>query len=149
RMAASAVIPSSVRRSSSMSEVGGSGRRLAGAAIVVLILGSGLAMTAARAQVSGDPKSADPVARGQYLINAAGCIGCHTDAKSGGADLAGGRAFATPFGTFYSPNISADPSYGIGRWSAADFAQALHEGLRPDGQYLYPVFPFTSFTGMS
>jgi hypothetical protein len=31
---------------------------------------------------------------------------CHTVA--GGEKLAGGRALATPFGTFYSPNIAPD-----------------------------------------
>ena len=42
--------------------------------------------------------------------------------------LAGGPALATPFGTFYGPNITPDPTYGIGRWSDADFIRALREG---------------------
>lgn len=52
----------------------------------------------------------------------------------------------TPFGTFYGPNISRDPTYGIGAWSDADFIQALRQGLRPDGTHLFPAFPYTSFT---
>ena len=63
--------------------------------------------------------------------------------------LAGGRALATPFGTFYGPNITPDRDIGIGAWSEADFHRALREGIGRDGEYLYPVFPFTSFTGMS
>src|SRR5262249_46927965 len=55
----------------------------------------------------------------------------------------------TPFGTFYGPNITPDPTYGIGRWSDADFLRALHDGVAPDGSNLYPVFPYTSFTRMT
>jgi mono/diheme cytochrome c family protein len=87
--------------------------------------------------------------RGGYLFGAADCAGCHTDAKNGGKPLAGGRALATPFGTFYGPNITPDPQYGIGKWSEADFRRALREGLGPDGSHLFPVFPFPSFTGMT
>ena len=46
------------------------------------------------------------VTRGEYLVHAGGCFSCHTVA--GGEKLAGGRALATPFGTFYSPNITPD-----------------------------------------
>jgi hypothetical protein len=60
--------------------------------------------------------------------------------------LAGGRAIATPFGSFYSPNITPDPETGIGRWTDAEFLKALREGLRPDGANYFPVFPYPSFT---
>ena len=88
----------------------------------------------------------DPVARGEYLTRAGGCFSCHTDAAHGGAPLAGGRALATPFGTFYSPNITPDRDTGIGAWTAADFARALRQGVRPDGANYFPVFPYPSFT---
>ena len=91
----------------------------------------------------------DQVQRGAYLFTAAGCAGCHTDAKHDGAPLAGGRALATPFGTFYGPNITPDRQTGIGQWSLADFHRALREGKGKDGEFLFPVFPFTTFTGMS
>jgi mono/diheme cytochrome c family protein len=90
--------------------------------------------------------SSDLVARGAYLANAADCVACHTDREHGGRPYAGGRMIATPFGTFYSPNITPDPGTGIGRWSEAQFARALRDGMRPDGANLYPVFPYTSFT---
>src|SRR5689334_18752484 len=89
----------------------------------------------------------DTVERGEYLLRAGGCVSCHTSA--GGQPLAGGRAFATPFGTFYSPNISSDPETGIGRWTDAQFLRALREGVRPDGSNYFPVFPYPSFTGIS
>jgi mono/diheme cytochrome c family protein len=89
----------------------------------------------------------DAIARGEYLVHAGGCTSCHT--TPGGTPFAGGRALATPFGTFYSPNITPDPETGIGRWSDADFLRALRQGVRPDGAYYFPVFPYTSFTNIS
>ena len=89
---------------------------------------------------------ADSAARGAYLAAAAGCEQCHTDAKNGGQLYAGGRALATPFGTFYSPNITPDPETGIGRWSDGQFLRALRDGVRPDGANYFPVFPYPSFT---
>jgi mono/diheme cytochrome c family protein len=87
--------------------------------------------------------------RGEILFKAADCAACHTDVKGGGQPLAGGRPLATPFGTFYGPNITSDKQYGIGAWSAAQFHDALRKGVDRAGHYLFPVFPFTSFTGMS
>jgi mono/diheme cytochrome c family protein len=86
------------------------------------------------------------VERGRYLMAAGGCYACHTDAKNKGEPLAGGTAIKTPFGTFYGPNITPDPTYGIGRWSDADFIRALREGIGPDGRHFFPAFPYPSFT---
>ena len=86
--------------------------------------------------------------RGAYLTRAAGCMGCHTDRKDNGAPYAGGRALKTPFGTFYSPNITADKETGIGAWSDDDFLAAVKRGIRPDGSHYFPVFPYTSYTLM-
>lgn len=96
-------------------------------------------------------KAGDPAAieRGAYLFAAADCAACHTDEKGGGAPLAGGRPIKTIFGTFFSPNITPDATTGIGRWNEADFHRAMREGKGRHGEYLYPVFPFPSFTGMS
>ena len=77
------------------------------------------------AQTAGD----DPVKRGEYIFNAAGCLGCHTESKEA-PRLAGGRALKTPFGTFYGPNITPDPETGIGGWTDEDFIRALREGYR-------------------
>ena len=89
----------------------------------------------------------DVVTRGEYLVRAGGCFSCHT--AGGGPKLAGGRALATPFGTFYTPNITPDPDTGIGRWTDAQFLRALREGVRPDGANYFPVFPYPSFTGIT
>jgi len=89
----------------------------------------------------------DAVTGGEYLVRAGGCFSCHT--APGGQKLAGGRALATPFGTFYSPNITPDPDTGIGRWTDGQFLRALREGVRPDGTNYFPVFPYPSFTGIT
>ncbi|MBT4490246.1 MAG: cytochrome c [Rhodospirillaceae bacterium] len=88
------------------------------------------------------------VQRGEYLTRAAGCISCHTDGKAGGKPFAGGRGLKTPFGIYYSPNITADPETGIGGWSDPDFLNAVKRGIRPDGAHYFPVFPYTSYTQM-
>jgi mono/diheme cytochrome c family protein len=115
----------------------GAARYLRRAAVVVV-----LAM-AVRAEAAEDA-----VTRGAYLVRAAGCVGCHTDAKGKGPAFAGGRALKTPFGIYYTPNITPDKETGIGGWSDQDFLNALRQGLRPDGSHYLPVFPYTTYTRM-
>ena len=100
---------------------------------------------------SGEASAADQaqVQRGEALFKAADCTACHTDVKGGGQPLAGGRPLATPFGTFFSPNITSDKRDGIGAWSEVEFRQALRDGKGLHGEYLFPVFPYPSFTGMT
>lgn len=83
------------------------------------------------------------------VFAAADCASCH--ARPGQPDrlkLGGGLALASPYGTFRVPNISPDPVDGIGAWSVADLANALLSGVSPAGKHYYPVFPYTSYTGM-
>jgi mono/diheme cytochrome c family protein len=105
----------------------------------------------AAGQVRAQSNAADAgqIAQGEYLVRAAGCIACHTDEKNGGARFAGGRALKTPFGTYFSPNITPDEATGIGAWSDDDFVAALRYGERPDGSHYFPVFPYTSYTRMT
>jgi mono/diheme cytochrome c family protein len=91
--------------------------------------------------------SADPVARGRELVQLGDCQSCHT--ARGGAPFAGGRPIPTPFGTFYSPNITPDARTGLGSWSATNFWHALHNGYSKDGTLLYPTFPYTNYTRIS
>lgn len=89
------------------------------------------------------------VSKGQYVAQAAGCIGCHTDTKAGSVAFAGGRALKTPFGVFYGPNITPHRETGLGAWSEADFKRAIRLGERRDGEHYFPAFPYPSFTGMT
>lgn len=92
------------------------------------------------------PFAATPmqIERGRYLALAGNCAGCHT--VRGGAAYAGGLGIGTPFGTVYASNLTPDPAHGIGRWSAAHFWRAMHNGRSKDGRLLYPAFPYPSFT---
>jgi mono/diheme cytochrome c family protein len=104
----------------------------------------------AQTQGTGTPPdlaSKDVLARGEYLARAADCAACHT--VPGSAAFAGGVAFKLPFGTLYSPNITADKATGIGDWSDDDFVRAMHAGVDKEGHLLYPAFPYTSYTAMS
>ncbi|MSP68505.1 MAG: hypothetical protein EXQ96_10565 [Alphaproteobacteria bacterium] len=89
------------------------------------------------------------VERGRRIFDAGGCLACHTDVKAAGPPLAGGRGLKTPFGTFYAPNISPDPDFGIGRWTDADFLRAMQGGVSPTGAHYYPAFPYPTFTRAS
>jgi len=95
--------------------------------------------------------AADPaaVARGAYLAAVAGCDQCHTDTKSGGSPYAGGRKFATEFGTITTPNITSDRMTGIGDWSTADFVRAMCWGVAPDTTHYVPSFPFSAYSRLS
>jgi mono/diheme cytochrome c family protein len=85
-------------------------------------------------------------ANGLTTFNAGGCSSCH--AVPGQPDrlrLGGGLAIPSPFGIFYVPNISPDPVDGIGRWTDADFVNAVTKGTTPAGTHYFPAFPFTSY----
>ena len=84
---------------------------------------------------------------GEYLFSIAGCLACHT--TEDGDPLAGGRAFETPYGTFYSPNITPDPKTGVGAWSSTEFVAAVRHGQAPDGSAYFPVFPYPSYRLMT
>ena len=91
---------------------------------------------------------ADPLKRGEYLAHAADCIACHT--ARGGQPYAGGFAFNLPvIGTMYSTNITPDKETGIGNYTDQQFLDALHKGMRADGQHLYPGMSYASYTYMT
>jgi mono/diheme cytochrome c family protein len=123
----------------------GSSRLLAGVALALTVR---LCAAADSLPAADGAPAAGPVEAGRYLFRAAGCAACHTDADAGGAFLAGGRAFETPFGTFYSPNITPHAQHGIGAWSAEQFVAAVTRGVGPGSIHYYPVFPYPSYARM-
>jgi mono/diheme cytochrome c family protein len=90
---------------------------------------------------AGDP------ARGAQVAAIAGGCGCHTIAD--GPVGAGGKKIPTPFGTFYSTNITGDRDTGIGSWSDDEIDAALRRGVLPDGAIESPVMPYYRYAGMS
>lgn len=89
----------------------------------------------------------EAVQRGAYLARIGNCALCHT--APGGTSYAGGKGIPTPFGTVYTSNLTPHAETGLGRWSAEDFWQAMHNGHSRDGHLLYPAFPYTSFTQLA
>ena len=72
------------------------------------------------------------VVREKLVFNAGGSASCHaTPGQNDRLKIGGGLALASPFGTFRPPNISPDPIDGIGKWSAADLANAQSVGSLP------------------
>jgi mono/diheme cytochrome c family protein len=116
----------------------------------------------------------DLVARGQYLVNIAGCDGCHTPFRAEFANpeltpqqlqtlsmyerstkdpelyLAGGRVFDLgPAGIIVATNITPDPETGIGNWTDEQIETAMRTGATPDGRQLIPIMPYTAYNQMS
>lgn len=117
---------------------------------VVIVAGLGVAIYMLK-PVNGPVRDLTLVGdaeRGAYLITIGGCVACHTDRDNGAAELSGGPALATSFGTFYAPNITPHPTAGIGNWTLAQFSDAMSDGNGPQG-HLYPVFPYENYTLMS
>ena len=127
---------------------------LAGFAVVVVGIGAGL-------WVASAPQTLDPAVlksiapgdakAGEMVFWAGGCAACHAAPGSKGGNLlklAGGVELNTDFGVFVTPNISPDPDDGIGKWTFADFANALQRGVDPHGRNLYPAFPYPSYARM-
>ncbi|OEF62586.1 diheme cytochrome c-553 [Enterovibrio norvegicus] len=92
--------------------------------------------------------SAD-IENGEYVFHLSGCAACHSTAAKKDAPLAGGKRIRTPFGIITSTNITPDDEFGIGGWSRAEFADAVRQGISPQGVHYYPAFPYTSYIKMS
>jgi mono/diheme cytochrome c family protein len=95
------------------------------------------------------PAREPDLANGERLYHAGSCISCHRPPKaSPGADPAlpsGGAPFATPVGTFFPQNLTPDAETGLGRFTPADFVNAMTRGLSPSGRHYFPAFPYASY----
>src|SRR5687768_9470288 len=81
------------------------------------------------------------MSQGEYLARVGNCVACHS--VPGGAPFAGGLKMAVPkVGVIYATNITPDPETGIGSYTFEDFDAAMREGIRKDGQHLYPAMPY-------
>jgi mono/diheme cytochrome c family protein len=95
-----------------------------------------------------DDQNFNQLQRGQYLTVVGDCAACHTLPGSGHA-FAGGRPIETPFGMMYSPNITPDPTTGIGAWTNQEFVNALTQGTGRHGTRLYPAMPYAYYTKLT
>ncbi|WP_232830316.1 cytochrome c [Oceanicella sp. SM1341] len=105
------------------------------------------------ATVASPPaRAAADLARGAYLVEAIGACGnCHTPFGPQGPDqaraLSGRLVEDNAAFTAYAPNIT--PAGPSGRWSDAELARAIREGIRPDGSLIGPPMPFALYRGLS
>jgi mono/diheme cytochrome c family protein len=118
------------------------GRHHMRAILAAVLLCGASAFCAAQAE-----HSAEIIAHGKALTEAADCGSCHT--ADPGKPFAGGKRIDTPFGAIYSPNLTPDRDTGIGAWSDGAFYGALRYGVDPDGPRYYPAFPYPYFTKMT
>lgn len=91
-------------------------------------------------RASNDPEI---IERGRYLVlGPAHCPSCH-----GERAMSGGRRFDLgPLGAVMAPNISSDPTAGIGALSDAMLVRSLRYGVARSGRPLLPIMPFAEMT---
>jgi mono/diheme cytochrome c family protein len=80
-------------------------------------------------RLAARPDPANAVATGKYLVESAGCYGCHGPQLTGGAGPPPGGANITPV--------------GIGGWSERDFLVAIRTHRRPNGTAIDEAMPRT------
>jgi len=117
--------------------------------MVRLFVCAALVATAASAQDN------DRLARGTYLMNSiVACGNCHVQRGEKGRPLmekglSGGMVFDEQPFKAYAPNITPDPDTGVGKWTDAQLAKAIREGIRPDGSVIGPPMPIIFYRGMA
>ena len=95
------------------------------------------------------------LARGKYLMDGpVACGNCHVARGEQGQPLldkglSGGLLFDEPPFKAYAANITPDPETGIGRWTDAQLAKAIREGVRPDGGLIGPPMPIEFYRHLS
>lgn len=113
-----------------------------------------LALAALGFAAPGRAQDAPLLERGRYLVEVtAACGNCHTPKGPGGnipgRDLAGGFTIDAPPFRAVASNITPDAETGIGRWTDAQLARAIREGIRPDGSLIGPPMPFEFYRHLS
>jgi mono/diheme cytochrome c family protein len=89
---------------------------------------------------------ANPVKRGEYLVNALACPVCHSPVDEErrmlpGMRLAGGlRMQLSPFGVYPTGNLTSDKETGLGNWTDDEIKRVITKGTLRDGTRLLP-FP--------
>lgn len=111
----------------------------------------GVAGTVSGAETHPSPENGDPLSRGEYLVRGpAGCGNCHTPIGPEGfiaaQELAGRLVDDNDAFTAYAPNIT--PGGRVAKWSDAELARAIREGIRPDGSIIGPPMPFALYKGL-
>ncbi|HSV46324.1 MAG TPA: c-type cytochrome [Ramlibacter sp.] len=108
-----------------------------------------LGLSAVQAQAPGS------VERGKSLMEGiVACGNCHFARGPQGQPLAekglsGGMLFDEPPFKAYAANITPDAETGIGKWTDAQLAKAIREGIRPDKSVIGPPMPIEFYRHLS
>jgi cytochrome c553 len=100
--------------------------------------------------------------KGKYLVTkVALCLDCHSERNfeyfSGpiidGTEGQGGELFdhknvGVP-GTIYARNITPDEATGIGTWSDDEIFRAITQGIRKNGDTLFPLMPYPAYNQLA
>jgi mono/diheme cytochrome c family protein len=93
--------------------------------------------------------------RGKYLMEGVvACGNCHMARGDKGQPLpekglSGGMVFDEPPFKAIAANITPDPQTGIGKWTDAQLALAIREGVRPDKSVIGPPMPIGFYRYLS
>jgi mono/diheme cytochrome c family protein len=96
-----------------------------------------------------------PLERGKYLMEGiVACGNCHLQRGAQGEPLfdkglSGGMLFDEPPFKAYASNITPDRDTGIGKWTDAQLAKAIREGVRPDKTLIGPPMPIEFYRHLS
>lgn len=118
---------------------------------------SKLALSALLAANAGAVWAQKPalIERGKYLMDSVvACGNCHIARGDKGQPLfdkglSGGMQFDEPPFKAYAANITPDPDTGIGKWTDAELAKAIREGVRPDKSIIGPPMPIEFYRHLS
>jgi mono/diheme cytochrome c family protein len=95
------------------------------------------------------------LARGKYLVEGiVACGNCHIARGEQGQPLfekglSGGMVFDEAAFKAVAANITPDRDTGIGKWTDAQLARAIREGIRPDGRLIGPPMPIPFYRNIS
>jgi mono/diheme cytochrome c family protein len=114
---------------------------------LTLLAGPAMAQSTTPAPAAAAPSQAALLARGKVLMEGiVACGNCHVARGPQGEPLfdkglSGGMVFDEPPFRAVASNITPDAATGIGRWTDAQLARAIREGIRPDGTVIGPPMP--------
>ncbi|GAB2977083.1 hypothetical protein GCM10027049_10110 [Mucilaginibacter puniceus] len=78
-----------------------------------------------KAALGTKPAVSDTIKYGQYLVQSAACMDCHSQNNNGdllpGLEFAGGREFKVNGNSVFSANITPDAQTGLGNWTREAF----------------------------
>lgn len=99
-------------------------------------------------------KDSAVIAHGRHIVfSQAHCADCHSTQNADSLldlgiepSLSGGRLFDVGIARIYTPNITSDPQYGVGRYTDQEIARAIRYGVHPDGSAMLNFMNFSEMT---